>query len=199
MILIVLAPVNVMAASKIVAQLPGNTIVQDDEGDLFLVVKELGVRYSLPEGADEESAPWTDIKTAKITQLGSDMVELSMVLQEPVPQEPSYNFLYYNWLFRNSNGEFTLVSVWWEGDWHASWLKPPDNQNYGPVNRVFFEDDTIKVRISLEDLINKVSGDAFMWSARVGRVHAGPPLSAPVDACPGEPTSEPQWAEWESR
>ncbi|MFC1981514.1 hypothetical protein ACFLVN_04650 [Chloroflexota bacterium] len=67
-------------AKSVVTQVPGNTVVQDDAQDFVLINAVPGKPdrpCSLPPDAPSMSPPWTDIKTAKITQLGRGWVEIT--------------------------------------------------------------------------------------------------------------------------
>ena len=188
-----LAPTPATAEST-VAQVPGNTVVQDDAGDLFLKNAEPPSPWkpcSLPPGVPSQSPPWTDIKTAKITQLGRGLVELSIALQEPVPETPTYTFVAYIWVFMDSD-----IIVWWNGEsWQGHWSGEPIN-----TVQFRFSDETVQVRLGLEELMLKgATGDKLMWKAAVRRMpisHHKFTNTKPVDLAP---YGLDNWATWMPR
>ncbi len=180
--------IPVLASQKpSVANVPGNTVVQDDEGDLILVNADSSQKAkpcSLPPGVPLYSPPWTDIKTAKITQLGNDRVELAMSLYAPVPEKPLF-WVSYVWQFEggciNPTPGVTYkdsVSVWWNpevGKWQGSWFvitscSPTRTIERGDPVEVRFSEDGVRARVQLDDLIQTTSGEEIRWHAAVRRL-----------------------------
>jgi hypothetical protein len=190
------------AASTVVAQVPGNTVVQDHQGDFILINADPGnpaKPSSLPPGAPLQSPLWTDIKTAKITQLGGGRVELSIALYAPVPEEPPF-WVSYVWGFEGGciDGgpgvtDKADISVWWDGEqWQAKWgvitsCSPRTIVLGDPVD-FRFSDETVRVRVQLDDLLNTVGPDVVLpWDAAVRRLPFVHPVylqTIPVDVAP---------------
>lgn len=194
------------AASTVVTQVPGNTVVQDDAGDLILLRANPDYpnrHSSLPPGAPLPltSPPWTDIKTAKITQLGGGRVELSMVLHAPVPETPAFLFLSYGWQFEGGcvgaepgvvTDKANVFVRWTQGQWQANWgvitdCDPRTVELGDPVD-FRIEDDTVRVRVELDDLLLTVDPEVELeWHAAVRRlpfVHPTYTRTVTVDVAP---------------
>ncbi len=194
------------AASTVVTQVPGNTVVQDGVKD-FVLLRANPLTPDRPCSLPPDvplplkSPPWTDIKTAKITQIGGGRVDLKMVLQEEVPEIPSFNFVAYNWQFEGgclpSSGpsitDKAWISVQWRhGQWQAFWgeIKNCDPRTVERGDDVDFwiDGDTVRVRVQLDDLLLAVApGVELPWHAAVRRmpfVHPEYTRTVPVDVAP---------------
>lgn len=182
-------------ASEPVATVPGNTVVQDDDGDLLLVNLVAG-KYGFPctipaLGYSEPVPKWLDIKTAHITQLNKNRVKLQMSLQEPVPPEIASGSepipfdiggVGYIWQFEGGciggvGGAKDSVTVWWnrgEGKWEAYWwvvvsCGPRTIVKGDPVD-FRFTDDGVQVEVDLDDLMLAAEDGVVTWYAAVRRL-----------------------------
>ena len=187
------------SASQVVALVPGNTVVQDASGDLLLV--DCNASFpdhpcSLPPGAPLALPNWFDIKTAKITEIGGDRVDLSIALYAPVPAVPPVPFVTYFWQFQDgcfepSPTDKDGIRVHWDGDiWSANWYVitscNPRTVVHGDPVRFVFTDDGVMVRVRLADLITR-GGAPLEWYAGVRRLPFAHPTFArtvPVDVAP---------------
>jgi len=187
----------------VAVNVPGNTVVQDNAGDFLLVNIDPGDTdkpCSLPIGVPLTSPPWTDIKTAKITQLGNGDVELTISLYARVPEAPSF-FVSYIWQFESrclfpTPGKVykDCVVVWWDpdvGHWQGNWrvITSCDPRTIEPGDPVEFRftKDGVRARVKQDDLMLATSGDKIIWHAAVRRlpfVFAGYPNTIPVDVAP---------------
>jgi len=189
-----------LAQSGVVAQVPGNTVVQDSQGDLLLRrcdPANTDIPCSLPPPPTNPlpNLPgYFDIKTAKITQIGGGRVDLSIALYEPIPAEPyispgtPYGFVSYIWQFAGgcvnqeagSKDSISVVWQYWEDnqtwEWRASWYvitdcNPRTIKRGDPVPFIFTEDG-IKVQVLLSDLLTAIDPDPgyLEWHAAVRRI-----------------------------
>ncbi len=175
-----------LAQSGVVTQVPGNTVVQDPEGDLQLRncdPSHPGISCSLPPGAPLALPGYFDIKTAKITEIGRGLVDLFVAVYEPIPAEPPYPFVNYFWQFEGGcvvrgPGSKDSVGIVWHGDtrtWSANWsvitsCNPRTIEIGDPVPFEFTEDGA-KVRVALDDLPMVAGEDeTLVWFAGIRRV-----------------------------
>lgn len=211
-------PPALVGAEWVVVQVPGTTTLKDNARDLLLVNADPNHQdkaCTLPSNVPLESAPWTDIKTASIQEVEGGWVELSMVLQEPVPARPSYpsySFVIYHWQFEGGCGvgQQTRVTdkdgvsvVWKGGKWEAYWglirnCDPREVVQGLPVD-FSFSGETVRVRVRLEDLMLRgAAGSKLMWKADVGRVPFIWPPYTKTEAVDRAPEA-PYWATWTPR
>ncbi len=192
-------------AGPMVAAVPGNTVVVDEANDLQLRpcdALQAGLACSLPPGAPLTLPGYFDINSAKITQIGGGLVNLSMTLQASVPAEPPQGFIAYVWQFEGgcvapAPGNKAGVQVVWHGGasppyWEANWFEivtcaPRTIVKADPVEFQFTEDG-VKVRVALSDLLTAIDpGDPLVWFAAVRRVpfiFAPYTNTVPVDFAP---------------
>jgi hypothetical protein len=199
-----------LAQSGVVAQVPGNTVVQDSQGDLLLWNCNPNFPNhpcSLPPGAPHDLPGYFDIKTAKITQIGRGLVDLFIALYEPIPAEPPYPFVAYIWQFEggcavpnlgvNKAGVQVVWNTWPDGitEWRANWFvitqcTPVREIDIDEVTMVPFKftEDGIKVQVALSDLLTaKDPGEPLFWFAAIRRIpFIRPPFThtVPVDFAP---------------
>jgi len=187
-----------VAQSGAVAQVPGNTVVQDSQGDLLL--RRCDPSYplipcSLPPGTGLPNLPgYFDIKTAKITQIGGGRVDLSIALYEPIPAEPyispgtPYGFVSYIWQFAGgcvnpkagNKDSISVVWAYWEDtrtwEWRAYWYVitgcTPRTIETGDSVPFIFTEDGIKVQVLLSDLLTAIDPNSgyLEWHAAVRRI-----------------------------
>ncbi len=178
-----------LAQSRVVAEVHGNTVVQDPPGDLLLRNCDPAhpdIPCSLPPGAPLALPGYFDIKKAKITQIGRGQVDLSIEVYEPIPAAPPYGFVSYIWQFAGGcvnpqPGNKDSISVVWQDwgnglEWRAYWYvitgcAPRQIVRGDPVPFEFTEDG-VKVRVALEDLLTAIDPDPgyLEWHAAVRRV-----------------------------
>ncbi len=178
-----------VAQSRVVAQVPGNTVVQDPPGDLLLKncdASHPAIPCSLPPGAPLALPLYFDIKNAKITQIGRGLVDLSIGVYEPIPVNPPYGFVSYIWQFEGGcvnpqPGNKDSISVVWQDwgnglEWRAYWYvitgcTPRQIMRGDPVP-FEFTGDGVKVRVALDDLLTAIDPDPgyLEWHAAVRRV-----------------------------
>jgi len=109
--------------SEIISSVPGNTVVEDPQGDLLLRgcdPEHRGIPCSLFPGEGLDLPGYFDIKEAKITQISKGQVDLHITLYEPVPAEPPYGFVSYIWQFEGGCvgqnpqlGDKAAISIVW--------------------------------------------------------------------------------------
>jgi hypothetical protein len=193
------------AKSGVVAQVPGNTVVQDSQGDLLLRNCDPSLPNepcSLPPGAPLALPGYFDIKTAKITEIGRGRVDLSISLYQLIPEEPPYPFLSYIWQFQGGcvgpnpqPGDKDAINVVWDADtgtWSAYWVVitncSPRNLAIGDPVPFAFTEDGVKVRVALSDLLTATDEEGTLeWYAAVRRLpFIRPPFThtVPVDFAP---------------
>jgi hypothetical protein len=198
-----------LAQSGVVAQVPGNTVVQDPAGDFLLRncdPSHPNIPCSMPPNSPLALPGYFDIKTAKITEIGRGRVDLAISLYEPIPAEPPYGFVSYIWQFAGGcvgpnpqPGDKDAINVVWSGGtWSAYWVvitncSPRTLENGDPVPFEFTEDG-VKVRVALDDLLTATSEEGTLeWFAAVRRVPfiytiSPPPVrithTVPVDFAP---------------
>jgi hypothetical protein len=193
-----------LAQSGVVAQVPGNTVVRDSEGDLLLRNCNTdfpGHFCSLPPTAPLVLPGWFDIKTAKITQIGRERVDLSIQLYEPIPTAPPYPFVAFFWQFQDgcvvpSPTDKDGIRIVWDGDtgtWSTNWFVitscNPRTVIFGDPVPLNFTEEGVKVRVELGDLLaNGTSpGSPLLWFAGVRRlpfIHPTFTNTLPVDYAP---------------
>jgi hypothetical protein len=175
-------------AGSVVAAVPGNTVVVDEAGDLQLRncnPSKPGLACSIPPTAPLSLPGYFDINTTKITQIGNGRVDLSITLQEPIPEAPPQGFIAYIWQFEGGcvdpqPGNKAGVQVVWHGAsspgyWEANWFEiincsPRAIEKADPIE-FQFTDDGVKVRGELSDLLTAIDpGDPLVWYAAVRRV-----------------------------
>jgi hypothetical protein len=165
---------------------PGITVVQDPDNDLLLRRCDPtypGIPCSLPPSAPLNLPGYFDIKTARITQIGTGLVDLSINLYEPIPAEPPYGFVSYIWQFAGGcvtgePGDKDAINVVWnEGTWSAFWVKikkcSPREIEIDPDTPVTFQftDNGVKVRVPLADLLTAIDATGTLrWHAAVRRI-----------------------------
>ena len=199
--------------SGVVAQVPGNTVVQDSQGDLQLWNCDPDhVNHPcslLPPDAPHDLPGYFDIKTAKITQIGRGRVDLSIALYEPIPTESPFPFVAYIWQFEggcavtpppgtlNKAGVQVVWTTWPDGitEWRANWFvitqcTPTRQIDIDEVTVVpfIFTEDGVKVQVLLSDLLTAIDpGEPLFWFAAVRRIpFIRPPFTrtVPVDFAP---------------
>ena len=188
-------------SNSVKVSVPGNTVVQDLAVDLMLISCDSanpGYICSLPPVAQTDMPAWLDIKTAKITALGEDQVDLSISLYEAVPQNPTAQFVSYYWQFQDgctepSPTDKNAIFVYWDGNtntWSGYWSVitscNPRSVIIGAPVQFKFTDDGIKVRVSLDDLITE-EGQTLKWYAGVRRLPFVHPFfihTWPLDVAP---------------
>lgn len=175
------------SASSVVTQVPGNTVVQDGAKDFVLLRANPDFPdrpCSLPPDVPLplKSPPWTDIKTAKITQIGNGRVDLKIVLQEEVPETPPFLFVSYNWQFEGGclpgpwiTDKDWITVQWRHGQWQAFWGDiedcDPRKAERGDDVDFWIDGDTVRVRVQLDDLMLTVApGVELPWYATVRRL-----------------------------
>lgn len=178
-----------LAQSRVVAQVHGNTVVQDPPGDLQLRncdPDHPGIPCSLPPGAPLGLPGYFDIKKAKITQIGRGLVDLSIAVYEPIPAEPPYGFVSYIWQFEGGcvgpnpqPGDKAAISIVWRSGtktWTANWYvitncNPRAIAEAGSIPDWNFTSDGVKVRVALSDLLTATNDvGTLIWHAAVRRV-----------------------------
>jgi hypothetical protein len=178
-----------LAQSGVVAQVNGNTVVQDPANDLLLrdcIHNYPDIACSLPPGEVLDLPAYFDIKTAKITQIGRGRVDLSIALYEPIPAEPSYPFVSYIWQFQGGcvgtppkTGNKAAISIVWHGatkTWTANWYvisncNPRQITEAESIADWNFTTDGVMVRVALDDLLEATDdGKTLVWHAAVRRL-----------------------------
>ncbi len=177
-----------LAQSVVVAQVPGNTVVQDPAGDLLLRNCDKtnpNEPCSLPPKAPLDLPGYFDIKTAKITEIGGGLVDLFIALYEPIPAEPPEPFVAYFWQFEGGCAVPNLgvnkdgIRVVWHGDtqtWSANWFvitqcTPTREIHFGDPVPFQFTEDGVKVRVLLSDVLTAIDlNEPLVWHAGVRRV-----------------------------
>ncbi len=167
---------------------PGKTVVMDYAGDLQL--KNCNPDYrnmpcSLPPGAPSGLPAYFDIKSAQITQVGTERVDLSIQLYEPIPAEPPYPYLSYIWQFAGGcitgqSGDKDAIIVLWNAatqEWTAVWgvitsCEPRViDVDYDHPLPLTFTPDGVRVRVPLADLLTAADATGtLLWHAAVRRV-----------------------------
>lgn len=211
-------------ASDIVVAVPGNTIVQDADGDLMPVNCNPSLPNrpcSLPASASPALPAWQDIKTARIHQVGG-RVDFSIATYGAIPATPPVSFLAYFWQFQdgcvhpsptNKDG----VRVLWDGDmWMAHWYTitscSPRTIEQGAALPLQLTDEGVRVRASIGDLLTELGSAPLVWFAGVRRmpfIHPVFTSTVAVDVAPDvfafNPTPPPAFlfpedsATWEPR
>jgi hypothetical protein len=175
--------------SDIVVSVKGNTVVRDRIGDLTLVncvIDSPTKRCSLPPNAAASLPGYFDIKEAGITQIDGKLVELSMMLNAPIPAKPPEEWVQYFWQFQggcldNKPGFKASVTVIWKSwadktfGWRAYWSVitycNPRQSSLDQEVPVKFEGNVVKVTVSLSDLLKGTDdGHTLTWHAGVRRL-----------------------------
>jgi len=198
---------GISSASDIVSEHPGISLVQDGQNDLWLVQCNQnypGMPCSIPPGGVLGFEPWADVKTAKMHQLGRSLIDLSISTYGMIPARPPYPWFSFYWQFEG--GCYTdrkvtdkdSISVIWNGEaqsWSAHWNKiiscnPREIEIGGPVD-FWFEGETVRVRISSNDLfLEGAEDEAVYWfaaSRRLPFIHKTFTRTQPLDRTPENP------------
>jgi hypothetical protein len=182
---------------------PSITVVSDTSGDLLLRNCDSAnpsMYCSLPPGASLSLPGYFDIKTATIEQVSGEEVELSISLNAPIPAEPPYSFVSYNWQFQGgcvnpSPKNKAAIAIYWNGTtWEANWVvvsscTPQTIEMGSQIPFEFTETkDGVKVRVALADLLTAIDpGEPLYWHASVRRIptsYTTFPNLVPVDFAP---------------
>lgn len=89
--------------SDIIVSVPGISILEDSKDDLQLKncsASAPDVACSLPPNVPQYLPEYFDIKSARITQIGRNLVDLVIKVYEPIPAGPPYGFVSYFWQFK---------------------------------------------------------------------------------------------------
>jgi len=168
-----------------------------------------------------------DIENARITEVGRDLVDLSITPVEAIPEAPEEAFLAYFWQFQGTCSEAlctedptamrnALVAIWEkdgdEGAWSANWAEiyccePMTDLYLDPETKLTFEEGGVRVRTSirnLDDFFTQEAGEEYptlKWFAGVRLVpfiDEDLANTAPVDVVPEVYNDEPEaLATWE--
>ncbi len=168
----------VLAASIIVTEHPGISLIQDEQGDLFLVKcdpSNLVNPCSLPPGVPVvTSPPWTDIQMAKAHQVGKKWVDFHIITYGDIPKAPLFGFFsfafVFNWDYCKTGSNYGFRVMWKDGVWSANWWTitscgyPREVKEGDPIFNFIIEGDTVKVRVSVDDLYtNVLPTDPLYW------------------------------------
>jgi hypothetical protein len=201
-------------ASEIFVSVPGKMILSDAEGDFNLKNCDPAseesrlIPCSLPPGVLPDLPGYLDIRQAGITQIGRQMVDLTINVYEPIPAVPDYLFVSYFWQFEGgcvppvpgtepSPGDKAGIHVTYscidgECKWRATWLEitscSPREFSLGDPAPFVFTENGIRVRVGLGDLLTAIDTHGqFLWHTGVRLVPFGSPVfinSVAVDNAP---------------
>ena len=195
--------------SEIISSVPGNTVVEDPQGDLLLRgcdPEHRGIPCSLFPGEGLDLPGYFDIKEAKITQISKGQVDLHITLYEPIPAVPStpdgtpYGFVSYIWQFAGgcvdpqpgNKDSISVVWTYWEDnqtwEWRAYWYvitkcDPSREIQKGDLVPFKFTVDGVKVRVALTDILTAIDPDDgyLEWHAAVRRLpFIRPPFTSTI-------------------
>jgi len=219
LIILILLPIMcwanlVFAGSIIVVERPGISLIQDEEGDLFLqdcVPGDLVSPCSLPPGVPATSPPWTDINMVKVQQVGREWVDFTITTYGDIPEDSPFWFTFavvfdFSCLADRNDG-FRVIYQW--GYWSANWITitscdPRVVIQGESIPSLTIRGNTVKVRVSIDDLYKTVPyGDPLPWLAiarRIGYATSEGYNTKTIDIVPGDPLSEdPEFGIFEPR
>jgi hypothetical protein len=175
----------------IVVSVPGKMLLSDPAGDFNLNNCDLAhplIPCSLPPGASPDLPGYLDIRQAGITELGREMVDLTINVYEPIPAVPDYPFVSYFWQFEGgcvppdsetppSPGDKAGIHVTYscivgECKWRATWLEitscSPREFSFGDAVPFVFTENGVRVRVPLDELLTAINTDGdFLWHTGV--------------------------------